>query len=366
MKLSFNKNDLLKSLNIVMKAVPSNTTMPLLKCILIDAQTNDIRFLSNDMELAIETTVNGSILDRGVVAIDAKIFYEIVRKLPDDLIDIDVNDRFIATIKCGKAVFNIPAQDPSDFPYPPMIEREFSIGISQFTLKEMIRETIFSLNMMENNKLMTGEMFEIKNNVLRIVALDGHRIAIRKLQLGMNYDNTRVVVPGKALSEVSKILSDNIDDQVKIYFTDNHILFAFDETVVYSRLIEGDYFHIDNMLSGDFQTKVSIGKKEFQECIERASLLVKEGDNKPIILNVSDGYMEMSVNSSFGSMNESAEIEKEGNDLRIGFNPKFLIDALKVIDEEKITLYMLNRKAPCYIKDEEENYIYLILPVNIL
>ena len=366
MKLSFNKNELLKSLNIVMKAVSSNTTTPLLKCILIDAQTNNIKFLSNDMELAIETNVSGTVIEKGTVAIDAKIFYEIIRKLPDDLVDFSTNERFIANIKCGKSVFNIPAQDPSDFPYPPMIEKDYSLGLSQFTLKEMIRETIFSLNMLENNKLMTGELFEIKNNVLRIVALDGHRVAIRKLKLGADYQDRQAIIPGKALNEISKILSDNIEDQVRIYFTNNHILFAFDETVVYSRLIEGEYFHIDNMISNDYRTKITVDKKEFHDSIERASLLVRESENKPIVFNTVDDYMEMSVNSSFGSMDESIEIEKEGEDIRIGFNPKFLLDAIKVIDDEKLTLYMLSRKAPCFIKDAEENYIYMILPVNIL
>ena len=120
------------------------------------------------------------------------------------------------------------------------------------------------------------------------------------------------------------------------------------------------------MISADFQTKVEIDKKEFFDCLDRASLLIKEGENKPIILNISDGYMEMNIDTSFGSMNETVEIEKEGNDLRIGFNPRFLTDSLKVIDDEKIKIYLLNRKAPCYIKDDEENYIYLILPVNIL
>lgn len=366
MKLSFEKDELIKGLNIVLKAVPSNTTMPLLKCVLIDASSSEIRLISNDMELAIETVVPGKIMEKGIIALDARILYEIIRRLPENEVLIDVNERFIANIRCGKSEFNIPGQEASEFPYPPVLETEFSIGLSQFTLKEMIRETIFSLNLTENNKLMTGEMFEIQNNMLRIVSLDGHRIAIRRIQLGMNYDHVKLIVPGKALNEISKILSDNIEDPVRIYFSENHILFSFDETVVYSRLIEGDYFRIDNMLSGEYQTKVRLDKKAFYECIERASLLVKENENKPLILNIIDGYMEMSVNSSFGSMNETIEIEKEGNDLRIGFNPKFLTDALKVIDDEEITIYLLNRKAPCYIKDEEESYIYLILPVNIL
>ena len=165
-----------------MKAVSSNTTMPLLKCILIDAQTNNIRFLSNDMELAIETSVSGTVLEKGTVAIDAKIFYEIIRKLPDDLIDFSTNERFIANIKCGKAVFNIPAQDPSDFPYPPMIEKDYSLGLSQFTLKEMIRETIFSLNMLENNKLMTGELFEIKKDIHCLKNVASKRKSRKKLE----------------------------------------------------------------------------------------------------------------------------------------------------------------------------------------
>ena len=366
MKISFDKNALSNGLNIVMKAVSSNTTMPLLKCVLIDASTNDIKFLSNDMELAIETRVEGTVYEKGIAALDARIFYEIVRKLPDGMVDIEINDRFIANIKCGKSVFNIPGLDGEDFPYPPEIDRDYSLGISQYTLKEMIRETIFSLNLSEKNKLMTGEMFEIKDNTFRIVSLDGHRIAIRRIKLGMNYEHKKAVVPGKSLNEITKILSDNIDDQVNIYFTDNLILFEFNDTCVYSRLIEGDYFHVDNMITKDFQTKVVIDKKEFFDCLDRAALLVKEGENKPIILNIVDGHMEMSINSSIGSMNESAEIEKEGADLRIGFNPRFITDSLKVIDDEKINMYLLNSKAPCYIRDDEDNYVYLILPVNIL
>ncbi len=366
MKLSFNKTDLLKGINISLKAVPSITTMDLLKCVLINATASKIMFLSNDNEMAIETVVQGTVLKPGSVALDAKIFFEIIRKLPDEEIKISVNERFIANIKCGQAEFNIPGQDPYEYPYPPEIDNGFSISLSQFSLKEMIRKTIFSLNLAENNKLMTGEMFEIKNNVFRIVSLDGHRVAIRKLSLSGNYENTKVVVPGKALNEISKILSDNVDDTVKIFFSENNIVFSFDDTVVYSRLIDGDYFQIDNMISKEYLTKITVDKKEFIGCIERAGLFVKEGENKPIILNITDSNMELSVTSPMGSMNENLYIEKEGDDLRIGFNPKFLTDALKVIDDEKITMYLLNRRAPGFIKDEDESYLYLILPINIL
>ena len=157
---------------------------------------------------------------------------------------------------------------------------------SQFSLKEIIRQTIFSIADNDNNKLMTGELFEINENNLKVVSLDGHRISIRRIELKDSYDKIKVIVPGKTLNEVSKILTGGIEDMVNIFFTDRHIIFEFDSTVVVSRLIEGEYFRINQMLSSDYETKLSINKKELQSCIERASLLIKEGDKKPIIINI--------------------------------------------------------------------------------
>ena len=165
-------------------------------------------------------------------------------------------------------------------------------------------------------------------------------------------------------SEVSKILPGSAEEDVNMFLTDNHIVFEFDDTTVVSRLIEGEYFKIEQMLSSDYETKVKINKRELLDCIDRATLLVKEGDKKPIIMNVTDGNMELKINSFIGSMNEDIDIVKEGKDILIGFNPKFFIDALRVIDEEEVSLYMVNPKAPCFIKDDEGKFIYLILPVN--
>ena len=365
MKIICSKSSLLKSVSIALKAVPSKTTMPILECILMDATTNQIKFTTNDMELGIETIVEGTIEEKGKVALDAKIFYEIIRRLPDNDVTIKTDDKYATTITCEKAKFNIPGKSGEDFAYLPMIEKDEPLTISQYTLKEMIRQTIFSIAVNENNKLMTGELFEIKNNCLKVVSLDGHRISIRKMSLKKDYSDRKVVVPGKTLSEVSKILSGEVDDQVSIYFTKNHILFEFDQTMVVSRLIEGEYFRIDQMLSSDYETKLKINKKEFLDCIDRATLLVREVDKKPIIINITDDDMELRIDSAMGSMNEEIDIEKEGKDIMIGFNPKFLIDALRVIDDETVTIYLVNPKAPCFIRDDEENYTYLILPVNI-
>jgi DNA polymerase-3 subunit beta len=364
MKLICSKSELLKSVNISLKAVPSKTTMPILECILIDATSGSIKFTSNDMELGIETLVKGTVEEKGIVALDAKIFSDIIRKLPDSDVTITTDERLNTTIVCEKAKFTIPGKDGEDFSYLPVIEKNDRITISQFTLKEVIRQTIFSIAANENNKLMTGELFEIKNNILKVISLDGHRIAIRKIVLKESYSDKKVIVPGKTLSEISKILSGETEDMVDIFFAENHIVFEFDDTVVVSRLIEGEYFRIDQMLSSDYETKVLINKREFLNCIDRAALLVKEGDKKPIIIDISDNSMQLTIHSQIGSMDEEIDIEKEGKDILIGFNPRFLMDALRVIDDEMISIYLVNPKAPCFIKDEEENYIYLILPVN--
>ena len=358
MKLICSKSDLLKGVNIVSKAVPVRTTMSILECILIDASANKIKLTANDMELGIETIITGEILEPGIIALDAKIFLEIVRKLPDN------DQTFKTLISCEKAKFNIIGKSGEDFSYLPYVERKNSVSMSQFTLKEVIRQTIFSITDNDNNKLMSGELFEINENKLKVVSLDGHRISIRNIELKDSYEYKKVIVPGKTLNEISKILPGSAEEDVFLFLTENHIIFEFDQTTVVSRLIEGEYFKIEQMLSSDYETKININKKELLNCIDRATLLIKEGDKKPIIMNITDTSMELKINSFIGSMNEDIDIEKEGKDILIGFNPKFFIDALRVIDEEEVTIYMVNPKAPCFIKDENETYIYLILPVN--
>lgn len=364
MKLICSKSNLLHGVNIVSKAVPTRTTMAILECILIDASSDEIKLIANDIELGIETVIDGEIVENGIIALDAKIFSDIVRKLPDNEVVIETDASFKTVIVCEKAKFNIIGKSGEDFSYLPYIEKNDPISISQFTLKEVIRQTIFSIADNDNNRLMTGELFEISENQLKVVSLDGHRISIRNIELKEHYENKKVVVPGKTLNEISKIIPGSVDDDVTIYITDNHIIFEFLNTTVVSRLIEGEYFKIEQMLSSDYETKVKINKRELLDCIDRATLLVKEGDKKPIIMDIQDGVMELKINSFIGSMNEDIDIEKTGKDILIGFNPKFFIDALRVIDEEEVCLYMVNPKAPCFIRDDDNQFIYLILPVN--
>lgn len=368
MKLIFQKEALMNGINIVSKAIPSKTTMNILECILIDASADEIRLTGNDMELGIETKIEGSISERGRIALEAKIFSDIIRKLPDTDSDVTIysDERFNTTIECDHAVFKIQGRDPQEYSYLPFIEKDQHICLSQFSLKEAIRQTIFSISPNDSNKMMGGELLEVKDNILKLVSLDGHRISIRNILLKYNYESKKVIIPGKTLSEISKILTGDNEKEIYIYFSKNHILFEFDNTIVVSRLIEGEYFKIDHMLSNDYQTHIKINKRIFMDNIDRAMIMIRDNDRKPIILKIEENNVNMKIRSSFGSMDADVEAQKTGNDIMIAFNPKFLLDALRVIDDEDVNIYMLNPKSPCFLKDDEGNYIYLILPVNFI
>lgn len=366
MKIVCSKSDLLKAVNISLRAVPVRSTTPILECILMKAENNQITFTTNDMEIGIETIVPGTIVEEGMIALEAKIISDIIRKLPDDDVTLSVEPNLVATIVCGKAKFSVSGQDGNDFTTIPEIEKEDCVIMSQLTLKETINQTIFSTAQSDSNKLMTGELFEINGSQLKVVSLDGHRVAIRRVELKDNYSEKKVIVPGKTLQEISKILSGEADDEVCLYFMNNHIIFELPGTTIVSTLIEGEYFDVDHMLSTDYETLIKVNRQEMISSIDRASLFVKEGDKKPIIFDIKDGFMNLAIDSPIGSMDEDIDIEKEGRDIMIGFNPRLMIDALKAISDEDVSLYLLNPKAPCFIRDENETYTYIILPVNFV
>lgn len=363
MKLNCLKSDLVNAISIVSKAVPSKTTMPILECILLDAQGLKITLIGNDLDLGIQTTIEGTIEQRGVAAIEAGIFSSVVRKLPDDTVYLETNGEQLR-LSSGPAKFVLPIRDAREFSYLPDIEKNKGISLSEYTFKDIIGKTLFSISDNESNKLMTGELMEVKDGYLKVVSLDGHRVSIRRVELNGSFENNSVVIPGKTLGEVAKILSGDMEKQVQIFFTEKHVLFEFGSTIVVSRLIEGEYFRIDQMLSSDYSLKVTVNKKALYDCIDRAILLVKEQDKKPIILSITEGNLEIRINSTLGSMDENVAITKEGRDMMIGFNPRFLIDALRAIDDEEIDIYFVNPKAPCFIRDEKASYNYVVLPVN--
>ena len=367
MKLIFKKEDLLNGINIVSRAIPTRTTNPILECILFDAE-KEIKLVANDMELGIETIVKGEIIEKGKIALEAKLITEIIRKANsnDSEIVIESDASLLTTIKSDSSIFKIQAREGDDFPYIPYIEKNNYISISQFTLKEVVRQTIFSAAVNDNNRMMGGEYVEVKNDKVRFTTLDGHRISIRNIEMKDNYGEEKAIVPVRNLNEVSKIVSGDNDKEILIFFSKNNLLFEFDSTRVVCGIIDGEYFKIDHMLSKDSETKITVNKSELISTIDKSMIFIRENDHKPIILHIKDNNLNISIKSSFGTMDADVLCRKEGKDLKIAFNPKFLIDALRAIDDEEVTLYFTNAKAPCFIRDAEEKYIYLILPVNFI
>ncbi len=366
MKIKCLKSNLQSALNIASKAVSSKTNMPILECIMIEVYADSIKLVANDLELGIETVLEGEVIEMGRIAIEAKIFMDIVRKMPDSEIYIETTSDYKTIIRCEKSKFTIASRSGDDFTELPEIEKEKSITVSQFTLREIIRETIFSISDNENNRMMTGELFQVKDGMLTVISLDGFRISLRNVKINDSTEEIKAIVPGKTLTDLSKIISGGVDDQVVIYFTDRHILFEFENTLVVSRLIEGDYFNIAQMFNITHETVITCRNKELLDCIDRASLLIKESDKKPIIMSAKDdNTMYLKCDTMMGSMNEELEIAKQGKEIIIGFNPHFLMDIMRVIEDEEIKLYMKDSKSPCIIKDDEGKYVYVVSPVNI-
>ncbi len=360
------KKDLASSINIVQKAVSTKSNMAIMECILVDASAGVIKLTGNDTELGIETVLEGGIEERGMVALDARLFADIVRKLPDGEVLITCDENLVTTFKSLGTKIRIMGKDAADFTHIPMIEKDEPVVLSQFALRQIIQQTIFSIAANDSNKLMTGEYFEVNGASLRLSALDGHRISLRNLSLKSAGREIKAIVPGKTLSEVARILSGGPEDMVHVYFTQNHVMFVFDETVVVSRLIEGNYFRVDQMISTDYETKVTVNRREFLECLDRSTLMVKEDDRRPIVLDITEGMMQLQISSQIGSTDDRIPVIREGKDIRIGFNPRFLMDALKVIEDEEVSLFFINAKSPCFIRDEEKSFIYLVLPINFV
>lgn len=368
MKVLFNKNILLNGLNIVSKAISGRTTNPILNCILLDASTSTIKLVGNDdMELGIETIIEGEIIRNGKVALDSKLMIEIIRKIESEnhLISIDVNPQFYTTIQCNKSVFAIQGFDGEEYTYLPYIEKNNFIKLSQLTLKEAIRQTLFSAAVNDPNRILCGEFIKVHENIVDFTALDGHRIALRHIYLKENYPDAKVILPSKSLGEIARIVSGDNEQEVTIYFSENHVLFELDHTIVICRTVDGEYFKLENMLSSDYITKVYVHRQKLLNAIDSSTIFLRESDHKPIIFDIIDGFIHLSAKSVFGEMNAELECIKTGKDLKIAFNPKFLLDALKVIDDEYINMYLNHSKSPLFIRDAEQ-YVYVILPVNFV
>jgi len=368
MKFTCDKNVLINNINIVSKAVSSRTTLPILECILLCADKNGLKMTSNDLEMGIETSyMEAEVITEGIIAIEARLFSEIIKRLPDNSwVIIETMEDNLVLIKCGKSEFKIMGLSGEEFPVIPNVERNNEYKINAPMLRDMIRQTIFAVSMDESKPVLTGELFEIDENSLKLVAVDGFRVAFRSLTLDSDNPDISVVVPGKTLNEISKILPTDDEATVSVCFTDKHMLIQMDECIVVSRLLDGEFLKYRQILEADTSTSVKIDPAEFLKSLERASLISKETKKNPVKLDIERDIIKISSNTETGTSYDELAVETEGEGLSIAFNPKYLIDALKSIDEEATYMHFTTALSPCIITGEEGcGYKYLVLPLRV-
>ncbi|MBS3995506.1 MAG: DNA polymerase III subunit beta [Alkaliphilus sp.] len=365
MKIICTQKSLAASINIVQKAVSSKTTLPVLKGILLETEENKLKLVGTDIELGIENYIDAEIIKSGSVVIASKILGEIIRKLPDSTVEIEVDQDNNTIFRCENSEFTLLGHSSIDFPELPEVEKDFKYSISQDLFKSMIKQTTFATTIDETRPVLTGVLMEIKDNKISMVALDGYRLALKQGNIKTLTDN-KVIIPGKTLNEVYKILSEEDNDEIEIYFTEKHILFKTQDTRIISRLLEGEFVNYNQIIPREFKSRVSVNTRSLYDSIERASLMAKEGKNNLIKFSIKDEKMSISSNSEMGKVFESLSIKLEGADIEIGFNSKYFIDVLRVIDSEEVYLNFINNVSPCIIKPvDNNNYTHLILPVRI-
>ena len=369
MKIICYKDKLLKALNSVVRGVASKTTKPILEGILIQTNENEIKLTSYDLEIGIEYIMECEVIEQGNTVINATMFSEIIRKLPDTEINISVNEKNLLEIECEGSSYKLATMNPDEFPELPKIEIENSIEVEQNTLKNMIKKTIFAVSTEENRPIYTGCFFEVNQNKLNIVAVDGFRLALRNIYLTNETQNFKAVIQGKSLNEVIKVLSDSFEP-VKIGISKNQALFEMDNCKIVTRVLDGEFLNYKNVIPDNWETRVKVNKMDLQNSFERVSLIssstIEKEKKYPVTVNIEVGKITLSCQNQSGDAKEEIFTETEGKNLEVGFNPKYFLDALKAIDDEEVYVEFGTNISPCLIKStESKNYVYMILPVRI-
>jgi len=369
MKLVCEKDKILKAINSVTKAVASKTTMPILEGILIQTNDNQVKLTTYDLEIGIEYIIECEVKEQGATVVNAIMFSEIIRKLPDTDIKIEINEKNLLVIECEGSLYKLATMNPEEFPELPQINIENSIEIEQNTLKEMIRKTIFAVSTEENRPVFTGCLFQINNNKLNVVAVDGFRLAWKSKFLQNKINDFTAVIPGRTLNEINKIILDSFDT-VKIGVAKNQALFEMENCKVVTRLLDGEFLNYSSVVPQNWETRIRVNKDIIQNCFERISLISSSSIEKekkyPVKVLVEIGKVTISCTNQTGDAKEEVYVESEGKNLEAGFNPKYFLDALRAIEDEEVFVDFGTSISPCVIRPiDEGDYTYMILPIRL-
>jgi DNA polymerase-3 subunit beta len=369
MKILINKNVLLENLTVVSKAVATRATMPILECILIKAQDTSVRVYGNDLELGIVSADMEATVDvPGSIAIEAKMLLEIVRKMPDLYIRIETDKAHVICLNSGRAEFKVLGFDGEEFPLPDTQHADEVYEVNAADFKEMIHQTIFSVAQDDSKPVLTGELMEINGGELHLVAVDGFRVAYRKSLASQYAAETtfKAVVPAKTLNELARALPTEGEEKLLFYLSGNQIVFDLTRYRFISRLIDGEFIRYNQIFNEDYTTMVNIDSPALLGSLERVSLIARESKKSPVKLCIENDIIKLSSTAEMGASYDEAAADTDGNPLEIAFNPRFLVEALRVIGDEKVILLFTAPLSPCIIKGADNPvYKYLILPLRM-
>ncbi len=369
MKIICEKENIIKALNSVTKAVASKPNNPILEGILIQTNNNEVKLTTYDLEIGIEYIISCEVKEEGAIVINATMFSEIIRKLPNTEITIYVNENNLLVIECEGSLYKLATMNPNEFPELPQINIENSIQIEQNILKEMIRRTIFAVSTEENRPIFTGCLFEIVNNKLNVVAVDGFRLAWKSKYLESKVNDFKAVIPGRTLNEINKILADSFE-MITIGVAKNQALFELENCKIVTRLLDGEFLNYSSVIPETWETRIRVNRINLLNCFERISLISSssmEREKKyPVKVSIDIGKIIISCTNQTGDAKEEMMVSTEGKNLEVGFNPKYFLDACRCIDDEEIFIDFGTSISPSIIRPiDEGDYVYMILPIRM-
>lgn len=375
MEFTIKRDYFINQLNDTLKAISPRTTLPILTGIKIDAKEEGIILTGSDSEISIEISipkeVDGeeivTIAETGSVVLPGRFFVDIIKKLPGKDVKLSTNEQFQTLITSGHSEFNLSGLDPDQYPLLPQVSQDDAIQLPIKVLKNVIAQTNFAVSTSETRPVLTGVNWLIQDNELICTATDSHRLAVRKLKLeDEDIENKNVIIPGKALAELNKIVTDSEDD-INIFFASNQVLFKVGNINFISRLLEGHYPDTSRLFPENYETKIEMSNSDFYHAIDRASLLAREGGNNVIKLSTGNQEVELSSTSpEIGTVKEDVDANSvEGNSLKISFNSKYMMDALKAIDNDEVEVEFFGTMKPFTLKPkDDDSVVQLILPIR--
>ncbi len=367
MKFICTKDALNYAINIAQKAVATKATLEILEYIHVIADDNGLKLRSNNLQLAIETPISNATVERkGSICLEARMFGEIVKNLPSGDVEVDVLETFEAVIKASKSKFKLKGLDGKDFPNMRSIENGVSFDINVETYNDMIKKTSFSVAKDDAKPVITGELFSVKNKTINVVSLDGFRVS-HVFNTIENDGEFEVVIPGTALNEVSKILPTNPEEQVTIVLSSDYIEFRSSKFRLVTSLINGDFLKYETMFIDTYSTKIVINRQEFERTLRRTMIISQETKKRnPVRFNIKNGNIIITSNGSLVDFYEEISCDQDGDDIEIGFNPKFILDAITVMDDETVEVSFNGQLNPCIIRGvENKDCEYLVLPLRL-